>query len=295
MMKQNKKMMSHKGSSSKVLKRGLGLVSLDSNHTNEYNYDNDELYSIQLCSFKGIDFSHKGSSLMANTLRQLYNKSTNSLKSFRKSLTIAVFALSFSFNLAFASDATSTEDFFYQRGYENGYLSGYEKGVEEAFKEAKSMLKNYANELKAYELGKYLIKNQNLTYPQVWQEIDDSGLVKLRVLPSRIEKELSIDELFAKFASIPTRNASINKNLELSIEEQNSVQLSYRDGNINSLPQKANTAQNKQTLSIAKSSKNLEILKKANVVFSDEGSFYNVLFFTKVEKEAFCSQFEICK
>lgn len=170
----------------------------------------------------------------------------------KQKFTLTILALMLSQGVLFASDATSTEDFFYQRGYENGYLSGYEKGVEEAFKEAKSMLKNYANELKAYELGKYLIKNQNLTYPQVWQEIDDSGLVKLRVLPSRIEKELSIDELFAKFASIPTRNASIDKNLELSIKEQNSVQLSYRDGNINSLPQKANTAQNKQTLSIAK-------------------------------------------
>lgn len=213
----------------------------------------------------------------------------------KQKLTLSILALMLSQGVLFASNATSTEDFFYQRGYENGYTQGYEKGVEEAFKEAKAMLKNYANELKAYELGKYLIKNQNLTYPQVWQEVDDSGLVKLRVLPSKIEKELSVDELFAKFASIPTREAVINKDLELSVAEKNSVSLSYRDGNINTLPQKPNTANNKQTLSLAKSSKNLEILKKANVVFSDEGSFYNVLFFTKAEKEAFCSQFEICK
>lgn len=196
---------------------------------------------------------------------------------------------------ALAQDATSTEDFFYQRGYESGYTSGYEKGVEDAFKEAKAMLKNYEAQLKAYEIGKYLIKSQKLTYPQVWQELDDSGKLSLRVLPSTIEKELDIDELFSKFASIPTRSASINKDLELSTEDKNSVLLSYRDGNINNLAQKPNTANNKQTLSLAKSSKNLEILKKANVVFSDEGSFYNVLFFTKTEKEAFCKQFEICK
>ena len=67
-------------------------------------------------------------------------------------------------SLAFA---TSTEDFFYQRGYENGYASGYERGVQEAFKEAKAMLSKYSDSLKSYEIGKYLIKNQNLTYPSL--------------------------------------------------------------------------------------------------------------------------------
>ncbi|ECK2550135.1 TPA: hypothetical protein ACX8VE_001490 [Campylobacter jejuni] len=192
-------------------------------------------------------------------------------------------------------NATTTEDFFYQRGYENGFSNGYEQGVREAFKQAKLMLKNYQDELKAYEIGKYLIKNQNLTYPQVWQEIDNNGLMKLRVLPSKIEKELNIDELFAKFAYIPKINSSINEKLELDSNQKNSVELSYRDSNINTMPQKVSQLANKQTLSISKTSKNLDILKKANVVFSDEGSFYNVLFFTKTEKENFCQQFKICK
>ncbi|ECP6411379.1 hypothetical protein FUE22_08475, partial [Campylobacter coli] len=189
---------------------------------------------------------------------------------------------------------TSTEDFFYQRGYENGYNQGYEQGVKEAFESAKNMLKNYEKELKAYEIGKYLIKNQNLTYPQIWQEIDDKGLVKFRVLPSKIEKEIDIEELFKRFAYIPTRKADFENNLELSTDEKNSVELSYRDSNINFLPQSVSQANDKQTLSILKSSKNLEILKKANVVFSDEGNFYNVLFFTKTEKIDFCNQFKIC-
>ncbi|EAH7567692.1 hypothetical protein EOD82_08990, partial [Campylobacter jejuni] len=122
-------------------------------------------------------------------------------------------------------NATTTEDFFYQRGYENGFSNGYEQGVREAFKQAKLMLKNYQDELKAYEIGKYLIKNQNLTYPQVWQEIDNNGLMKLRVLPSKIEKELNIDELFAKFAYIPKINSSINEKLELDSNQKNSVEL----------------------------------------------------------------------
>ncbi|RTJ13532.1 hypothetical protein [Campylobacter jejuni] len=209
-------------------------------------------------------------------------------------LKICLFIL-FGISNSLYAQNTSTEDFFYQRGYENGFSSGYEQGVKEAFLAAKDMLKNYQNELKAYEIGKYLIKNQNLTYPQVWQEIDDNGLVKLRVLPSKIEKEINIDELFAKYASIPQIKPNINQNLESNINEKNSVQLSYRDSNINKMPQKVSQLANKKTLSVEKNSRNLDILKKANVVFSDEGTSYQVLFFTNTEKQNFCEEFQICK
>lgn len=195
-------------------------------------------------------------------------------------------------SLAFA---TSTEDFFYQRGYENGYASGYERGVQEAFKEAKAMLSKYADSLKSYEIGKYLIKNQNLTYPQVWQEVGNDGVLKLRVIPSEITKELNVESLFSKFATIPTLKESPQTSLSLSIEEQNAVLLNNRDSNINHLTQSVKEQANKQTLQIKKSAKNLDILKRANVVFSDEGDFYNVLFFTNTERQDFCRQFEICR
>ena len=86
----------------------------------------------------------------------------------------------------------STEDFFYNRGYEMGYQAGFDKGVELAFKEAKKVLEKYGTQLKAYEIGKYLIKSQKLTYPQVWQEASDSGIVTLRITPSQIKKELNM-------------------------------------------------------------------------------------------------------
>lgn len=190
---------------------------------------------------------------------------------------------------------TSTEDFFYQRGYEIGFSNGFEEGVKQAMAESKKMLNLYGNELKAYEIGKYLIKAQNLTYPQVWQEVDEKGVVKLRIIPSRIQKELNIDEIFSKFTQIPTMNSSAQNKLKLSLEEKNSVYLSNRDSNINALPQSVNSATNQHTLSVKKTSKNLDILKRANVVFSDEGEAYNVLFFTNTEKQDFCKQYEICK
>lgn len=188
----------------------------------------------------------------------------------------------------------STEDFFYNRGYEMGYQTGFDKGVELAFKEAKKVLEKYGTQLKAYEIGKYLIKSQKLTYPQVWQEASDSGIVTLRITPSQIKKELNIDELFNKFAEIPQIKGQTLNKLELTTAEQNSVNLSNRDNNINEMPQNPSLAINQQTLKIKKSSKNLDILKRANVVFSDEYESYNVLFFTDTEKRDFCKQFEIC-
>lgn len=223
-------------------------------------------------------------------------KIQNKKQKIQKEITMKFLKISailiFSSSLVFA---TSTEDFFYQRGYENGYVSGYEKGVQEAFKEAKAMLSKYSDSLKSYEIGKYLIKNQNLTYPQVWQEVGSDGILKLRVLPSEITKELNVESLFSKFATIPTLKESPQTSLSLSVEERNAVLLNARDSNSNHLSQSVKEQANKQTLQIKKSAKNLDILKRANVVFSDEGDFYNVLFFTNTERQDFCRQFEICK
>lgn len=206
-----------------------------------------------------------------------------------------IILISFLMSFLIADNSTSTEDFFHKRGYEVGYSSGFEEGVRKAMDEAKKMINLYSNELKAYEIGKYLIKTKNLTYPQVWQEVDDSGAIKIRIMPSKIEKEINIDELFKKFVEIPTMYANPQSKKILSLDEKNSVFLSNRDSNINSLPQKVDSAKNINTLNIKKSSKNLDILKRANVVFSDEGEYYNVLFFTKIEKQDFCKQYQICK
>ena len=164
------------------------------------------------------------------------------MKTFKITLILSLF-----FSLVFAD---STEDFFYKRGYENGYANGYQRGVEEAFIEAKAMLSKYADSLRAYELGKYLIKKQNLTYPQVWQEVGQDGLVKLRVMPSEIVKELDVEALFSKFANIPTLKENISDTLSLSLEEQNAIILNNRDSNINHLTQNVSEQANKQTLQI---------------------------------------------
>ena len=218
-----------------------------------------------------------------------YQGVTMNKKVIATSLLIAIFGVN-----SFAKDSSSTEDFFYQRGYENGIRTGYQKGVEDAFKEAKKMLARYGEQLQAYEIGKYLIKRQNLTYPQIWQQADESGVVKLRVVPSEIQREINVDELFAKFSTIPTLTLENDEKAVATLEETNSVYLNSRDSNANAMPQDVFQTSNQSQIQIKKSAKNLDILKKANVVFSDEGDFYNVLFFTQTEKNDFCEQFKIC-
>lgn len=209
-----------------------------------------------------------------------------------KAFSKIILALSFCYSLSFS---LTTEDFFYQRGLEVGYNKGFDEGVRVAFLEAKKVLEKYKDELISYEIGKYLISSNYLTYPQVWQETNDEGYVKLRVLPSKIDKPLNVDELFARFAVIPERRANQMPSLELSLEEKNSVLLSPRDLNSNSLIQ--NVSENIQTtnLNIKKTAKNLDVLKRANVVFSDEGNIYKVLFFTQQEKQEFCNSYQICE
>lgn len=209
-----------------------------------------------------------------------------------KKLAMVAIALS---GLVSSINAETMEDFFYKRGYEVGFNEGYKAGVIKAFEEAKQILVRYDNELKAFELGKYLIKAQNLTYPRVYQEKNENNEFKFVITQSEIQKEINVEELFSKFGSLPQIEPNLKQNNELSLDEKNSVYLSFRDNNINDLPQNVSSDSNIKTLNIDKTSKNLEILKKANVVFSDENDRYNVLFFTEEEKKDFCKQFNICQ
>lgn len=111
---------------------------------------------------------------------------------------LVVLTLSLLANSAFAKN--EAEDFFYKRGYDAGFSAGYDEGVKQAFKEAKKILIKYQNDIRAYELGKYLVANKNLTYPQVWQETMSDGSVKLSITQSRITKQLNIGDIFTKFA-----------------------------------------------------------------------------------------------
>ena len=72
---------------------GARLISLDCNYTKQYNYSNDEFYGFHHCSFKGIDFRHKGGDLVASTCScEAESRSKNTLQNYIQKFKKSVFA-----------------------------------------------------------------------------------------------------------------------------------------------------------------------------------------------------------
>lgn len=195
-------------------------------------------------------------------------------------------------SLVFSSEA---EEFFYQRGVEAGYKQGYEQGVKDAFIESKKILAQYKNEIKAFEIGKYLVRNGYITYPKVWQRVDSNGDIKIEIQPSRIEKELNIADIFTKFGSIPTAPYA-EKAESNPLHAKNSVYSATRD-NFSSTPKKASANQDIVTISMENTGTNEEIVRRANLVYSVDkpNNRIKVMFFNRTEKNNFCSQYQICE
>ena len=197
---------------------------------------------------------------------------------------------------SFLFAGNSTEEFFYQSGYDQGQKDGFDKGVREAFKVAKKVLDEYKEEIRAYEIGKYLVKDSYLTAPKVYQSLGDAGeTLKIQVMKSRIEKELDIKDIFSKFGTIPTLNEQDELGATTrSIDQINSVNIASRDDILN-LPAEADKNDKIITVSIEKNSKNEEILKNTNAVYSVDGDSdrFKVMFFTRTVKENFCNNFKI--
>ncbi len=203
---------------------------------------------------------------------------------------ILLSSLIVSSSILFAGDS---EDFYYDRGYENGYQKGLLKGQEEAFKDAKKILSAYKDRIKAYEIGKYLIHEKKLTAPQVYQQLDSDGSMKIVVVPSKIQRELNIEDIFKEFDSLPTLyHKQVNSTTkESDLNEKNSVYLSNRDTYSEILPDKVDKNFKKSTLKVKKSSKNRNLLNNANIAYVENKYNYEVIFFTKQEKKNFCVQF----
>lgn len=186
------------------------------------------------------------------------------------------------------------EKFYYDRGFENGWNQGYDLGIQKGIEIAKKVVEKYKDRIRAYEIGKYLIEEKKITYPQIYQIQDpSSGALTIQVTPSHIEQELNIDQIFDIFGTIPTIEQKKDQFLSQS---NNSVVLSPRDGNLDSMPR--NPSKNSEIIymNIKKNSQNEKVLRQANLVYEDHKKVYRVMFFNAKEKKDFCSQFkEVCK
>lgn len=195
--------------------------------------------------------------------------------------------------------AGESEDFYYDRGFENGYQKGLLKGQEEAFNDAKKILSAYKDRIRAYEIGKYLIQSKRLTAPQVYQELDTKGNIKIVIIPSKIQQELNIEDIFEEFKNIPSLQSYQKANLSTKkqdFNELNSVYLSDREQYKDIIPNRVTKNSQRDILKIKKSSSNRDVLNSANVAYVENQNNYEVIFFTSQEKREFCKQFHnFCK
>ena len=189
--------------------------------------------------------------------------------------------------------AGEAETFFYEQGFQKGKNIYYEKGVNDGIALAKEVLQKYINDIQAYDVGKYLVKNKHLTYPQVWQKKEGDNIL-LVVTKARLQEEINIEALFEQFGGeIPKAPMnSLTENIEL---KNDSVYLASRDY-AKYLPDNSSRDNEIITLEVEKSYENRTILDKSNFVYQDDNDKYKIMFFSRQEKHDFCLEFsQVCE
>jgi len=113
--------------------------------------------------------------------------------------------------LAFVGLAYSQESMdIFNAGFQDGYKKGYEEGYRQAIEDFKKIFQAKLRQYEAIEAGKILLKNWNISYPEVYlsqdgrlivsgckivKPIDDlSSMVKIPVISKEEEEQVSKGE-----------------------------------------------------------------------------------------------------
>jgi len=207
-----------------------------------------------------------------------------------------------------AADSTkmNTEElerFFYEKGYNDAKNKFYEKGYRDALKFAERKLNEYRAKIKALEQGKYLLKKDKITYPEVYQTTDSKGNIKVVIGGCKIERPLTPSDII-KLPVIDQRvcedynplHADVHYAVdgEKSVNEpsvSNSVFLSDR-GDLD-LPKKTSD----ETKIVYKYFPNTQfyrnLLEKAGILYSIYGEKLKALFDSREEARKFCRLYRL--
>jgi len=192
--------------------------------------------------------------------------------------------------MAYAQTATSPEQFFFEAGYEKGFKEGYEKGYKEGYRQAvkdfKTVLRAYKDDVKALEFGKYLVRNQYVTYPRVYR-VERNGKIELIVEGCRIEKMRSLEDVIRNPWEVP----------ELSCERVEEVQNATE--RLITVPQTVGgefSYQKTTVLIIPLKVKDTSLLNRLGIPYSvnPQTGEVKAIFFDRREAENFCSKYPVC-
>jgi len=97
--------------------------------------------------------------------------------------------------VVWAGAVSTPEEFFYQKGYQEGFQKGkqigYIEGYKQAIRDFKKVLAMYRKDLEALEAGKYLMEEEQITYPRIVKTPDG----RIKIIGCRFESLRSLDEL----------------------------------------------------------------------------------------------------
>lgn len=117
----------------------------------------------------------------------------------------------------------SEQEFFYKAGYQKGYKEGYEKGYKDAMKKFlhywKEIVNAYYDDIKAKEIGKYLVENGYITPPSVWRIKKDDGSVEIKISGCKIEKIRNIEDIIKNPWDIPELDCKRVQEVKKASEE----------------------------------------------------------------------------
>ena len=186
-------------------------------------------------------------------------------------------------------------DFYYKQGYQAGYKSGYEKGYQDALNYAKQKLQEYALKIKAYEAGKYLIKEDKITYPQVFYIKKPDNSIQIVIKNSQIANEISAGDILY----IPKLNlndysdiySTANKN---SLTVSNAVSLNQLQINPE-VPKISKNTLKVYYLYMPNTQSYKALLNKANVPYAEDGNRLKIIFSSKKNAEEFIKNYGLVK
>ena len=184
----------------------------------------------------------------------------------------------------------SMQRFYYEQGYKKAKDLYEVKGYMKALRDFERLLAGQKDKWRAYEAGKYLIKEGKITYPQVYR-VRQGDAYKVVIECSEVEGEFSERELFILPLLDKIRAESLEDDTDQSIPEvsgfvDDGFSVVEKDPSIVSKPY---SVKNKISVDIPYKNEGLKsMLDSHNVEYAPNENGYRIFFTNERERDFFC-------
>lgn len=192
------------------------------------------------------------------------------------------------------------EKFFYNKGYADAKNTHYEKGYADGLSYAEAKLKEYTTKIKAYEMGKYLMSKNKISYPKVYQTLDANGNVRVVIDGCKIQSELSTADITMMPKAPSSHLGTMESRGNHYVDQKEGKQVvdpitdkvflaGIDDGSLGGETPTLGGADIKMVYKYFPQTNFYEtLLRKTNKVYAVENGKLKVIFSSRSEADAFC-------